>query len=725
MADTYSSIVTNDGESTLLQNTVNAYIFKLARIEICSRANLDMTDAMTWKSMEAANVVYTISKQENINSMVRKVQLDSNTVQFRVSLDTSIGGISSSGMICGSIGLYLQGYNERGEALNTPFLFAVGSLGSEFVKYADSSNTVGNMVSFYLNFRISNTALIENVLVAPTENFSLPTVDTENSDYLNDYFNAYIVNNYDRTGLSAIAYKTNKNSEGFAYVLPKNESTTRLGMGGVYEAPELDPSVTDASFKRFAYYKRTGNTYSVCLEPGRTLALTNGLESDGFYRNERFLLDKPYESNVVTNAGEYVTLAVNGVQFGKEDEEEQFYLITVPSDCVKTVNDKDLNNIEHPKTKSDVYFIFNTLTGFVHETTVSQAYEVKATKLAFFKINSNGDLDYFIQVTSASGSNSFEVNSVKADMKKLRSEFEDGASNKFVHFVGTETISGKKVFTADGTSALKESLQVFSKNPTIGLKVNTTNSFVGGVVAKNSNDQNITSLYMNNKAIGVVSWPDSAINGNKNNTYSTGEYLLIDSSKTGNSVVSESTNVKNHFIQNTLDKLSVVKITDNSGVAGFQHANTVYFSKNIQAGLFRGAASYTYWADLAEMYESDMKLQPGTLVKFGGKKDITIAENEECAEGVISTKPGVVLNSLSEGEYMYPVALVGQVPVRVIGSVKKHDYIYHSSVIGKDLSGVAIASSKKILNAKIIGKALEDNLNEDEKLVNCVVRLVF
>ena len=108
MADTYSSIVTNDGESTLLQNTVNAYIFKLARIEICSRANLDMTDAMTWKSMEAANVVYTISKQENINSMVRKVQLDSNTVQFRVSLDTSIGGISSSGMICGSIGLYLH-----------------------------------------------------------------------------------------------------------------------------------------------------------------------------------------------------------------------------------------------------------------------------------------------------------------------------------------------------------------------------------------------------------------------------------------------------------------------------------------------------------------------------------------------------------------------------------------------------------------------------------------
>lgn len=725
MADTYSSIVTNDGESTLLQNTVNAYIFKLARIEICSRANLDMTEAMTWKSMEAANVVYTISKQENINSMVRKVQLDANTVQFRVSLDTSIGGTSSSGMICGSIGLYLQGYNERGEALNTPFLFAVGSLGSEFVKYADSSNTVGNMVSFYLNFRISNSALIENVLVAPTENYSLPTVDNEHSDYLNDYFNAYIVNNYDKTGLSAIAYKTNKNSEDFAYILPKNESTVRLGMGGLYEAPELDASVTDSSFKRFAYYKRTGNTYFVCLEKDRTVALTNGLESDGFYRNERYTLEKPYESNIVTNAGEYVTLAISGVEFGKEDEDERFYLITVPADCVKTVNDKDLNTIEHPKTSSEVYFIFNTLTGLVYETTVSQAYEVKAAKLAFFKINSNGDLDYFIQVTSASGSNSFDVNCVKADMKKLRSEFEDGASNKFVHFVGTETISGKKVFTAGGTSAFNDSLQVFTKNPTISLKANTTGSFTGGVVAQNSNNKNITGLYMNNRAIGVVSWSDSVINSNKNNTYSSGEYLLIDATKSGNSVVSESANVKNHFIQNTLDKLSVVKVTDGSGVSGFPHANTVYFSKNIQAGLFRGAASYTYWADLAEMYESDMKLEPGTLVKFGGEKDITIAKSEEEAEAVISTKPGVVLNSSNDNEYSYPVALVGQVPVKVIGSVKKHDYIYYSSVIGDNKEGVAIASSKKILNAKIIGKALEDNSNIEEKLVNCVVRLVF
>ena len=105
-----------------------------------------------------------------------------------------------------------------------------------------------------------------------------------------------------------------------------------------------------------------------------------------------------------------------------------------------------------------------------------------------------------------------------------------------------------------------------------------------------------------------------------------------------------------------------------------------------------------------------MKLEPGTLVKFGGEKDITIARSEEEAEAVISTKPGVVLNSLNNNEFCYPVALVGQVPVKVVGCVKK---------------GVAIASSKKILNAKIIGKALEDNLNNEEKLVNCVVRLVF
>ena len=712
MSDTYSSIVTNVGESTLLQNTVNAYVFKLARIEIGSRANLDMSEAMTWNNMESANVVYSISKTENINSMVRKVQLDAETVQFRVTLDTSIGGTSSSGMICGCVGLYLQGYSESGEPLETPFLFAVGSLGSEFIKYAEGSSTVGNMVSFYLNFKITNRVNIDNILIAPTENFSLPTVDNEKSPYLTDYFNTYIVNNYDKTGLSAIAFKTNKNSEKFEFVLPNNENLARANIGGIYDAPEIDNAGEDAAFRRFAYWTKTGSSYEITLKKDRVLALSAGLESDGYYRNDRFKLERDYTSNSVVNAGEYTTVAVYGIDPSDEEAGEQFFLKTVPAKNIKTINDKNLNNIEQPTSATDIFYIFNTLTGFVYETTQTRVYEVKVAKLASFKINANGDLVYYIQTTSSNGAASFEINAVKAELEDLRNEFEKTVSQQLVHRAGSETITGKKTFTAAGTSVLSESILVKTKNPTISLNT-TSSTFTGGIVGRNTSSKNTTNLYMNDKRIGIVGWPQSKIDANQNTNYTTGEYLVINAANTGLNVVEESTNVKNHFIQNTLDKLSVANITD----------STVYFSKNVQAPLFRGTASYSYWADLAEFYEADEDYPAGTLIKFGGEKDITIANDASEAEGVISSNPGFALNSECEG-FKKPVALVGKVPVRVIGLANKGEFLYHSSVIGINKPGVACAESK-ILGEKILGKVLENSEETGEHLVMCVVRLTF
>lgn len=722
MSDTYSSIVTNVGESTLLQNTVNAYVFKLTRIEIGSRANLDMSEVMTWNNMESANVVYSISKTENINSMVRKVQLDAETVQFRVTLDTSIGGTSSSGMICGCVGLYLQGYSESGEPLETPFLFAVGSLGSEFIKYAEGSSTVGNMVSFYLNFKITNKVNIDNILVAPTENFSLPTVDNEKSPYLTDYFNAYIVNNYDKTGLSAIAFKTNKNSEKFEFLLPNNENLARANIGGIYDAPEVDDVGEDAAFRRFAYWTKTGSSYAITLKKDRVLALSDGLESDGYYRNDRFKLERDYTSNSVVNADDYTTVAVYGVDPSDEEAGEQFFLKTVPAKNIKTVNDKDLNNIEHPTSATDIFYIFNTLTGFVYETTQTRVYEVKVAKLASFKINAKGELAYYIQTTSSNGAASFEINGVKAELEDLRNEFEETVSQQLVHRAGAETITGEKTFTAAGTSALSESILIKTKNPTISLNT-TASTFTGGIVGRNKSSKNTTNLYMNDKRIGIVGWPQSKIDANQNTNYTTGEYLVINTANTGLNVVEESENVKNHFIQNTFSALSVEAVTGNTTDSSHPNANTVYFTKTVQAPLFRGTASYAYYADLAEFYEADEDYPAGTLIKFGGEKDITIANDASEAEGVISSNPGFALNSECEG-FKKPVALVGKVPVRVIGSTNKGEFLYHSSVIGINKPGVACAESR-ILDEKILGKVLENSEETGEHLVMCVVRLTF
>lgn len=134
-------------------------------------------------------------------------------------------------------------------------------------------------------------------------------------------------------------------------------------------------------------------------------------------------------------------------------------------------------------------------------------------------------------------------------------------------------------------------------------------------------------------------------------------------------------------------------------------------TNTIESGIFAGTANQAKWADLAENYESDNKYSVGTLIKFGGEKDITIADTE--CNGVISDKPGYLLDSnLKEG---LPVALVGKTPLRVIGKVHRFDKIVLSSIPG-------VATVKTSKEEKVIAIALEASDNEEEKLVKCVTK---
>lgn len=131
-------------------------------------------------------------------------------------------------------------------------------------------------------------------------------------------------------------------------------------------------------------------------------------------------------------------------------------------------------------------------------------------------------------------------------------------------------------------------------------------------------------------------------------------------------------------------------------------------------GNIEATASTALWADLAEKYESDVKYPIGTLVAFGGEKEITIAKKN--VNGVISEKPGYTLNSKSKGQ---PVALVGRVKVRVIGKINKNDKL----VLYKD--GVARKKKWYDVSKTVIGITLESNNSNDEKLVMSVVRLAM
>lgn len=132
----------------------------------------------------------------------------------------------------------------------------------------------------------------------------------------------------------------------------------------------------------------------------------------------------------------------------------------------------------------------------------------------------------------------------------------------------------------------------------------------------------------------------------------------------------------------------------------------------VKATTFQGTATAMQWADLAENYLADDDYTPGTLIRFGGEKEITIA-SFGVVNGVISSKPAVLMN---DGDTGLPVALVGRVPVRVVGSVNKFDPITLCS-------GIAGVGIKAKYGDVIIARALEDKLNTEEGLVLCVVQM--
>lgn len=85
-----------------------------------------------------------------------------------------------------------------------------------------------------------------------------------------------------------------------------------------------------------------------------------------------------------------------------------------------------------------------------------------------------------------------------------------------------------------------------------------------------------------------------------------------------------------------------------------------------------GTCQKALWADLAEYYEADEQYEPGTLLQFGGSKEVTIARYH--ANFVVSSNPGLVLNCGADSSNVM-VALAGRVPVKVIGRVDKFDKI--------------------------------------------------
>ena len=153
---------------------------------------------------------------------------------------------------------------------------------------------------------------------------------------------------------------------------------------------------------------------------------------------------------------------------------------------------------------------------------------------------------------------------------------------------------------------------------------------------------------------------------------------------------------------------SSITNTGANGVGNIGNA-TGYFNT-----IFAKATSAQY-ADLAETYVPDGRYTYGTVVIFGGDKEITVSNvsHDTRVAGVISKNPAHLMNSAIEG---VPVALTGRVLCQVRGPVQKGDILVNIESGTAGRLDPALASW-----GCVVGKSLVDHPTNDVAMIEIAV----
>ena len=149
---------------------------------------------------------------------------------------------------------------------------------------------------------------------------------------------------------------------------------------------------------------------------------------------------------------------------------------------------------------------------------------------------------------------------------------------------------------------------------------------------------------------------------------------------------------------------------------------TTVMSINGSTGIVSSATGINAnYADLAERFEADAELSPGTVVELGGSAEITQVNSDlsENVFGVISTRAAYMMNGAAGPNATHPpVAMTGRVPVRTIGQVRKGDRLVSA---GNGLARAAKAGEATAFN--VIGRALRDKADDGEAYVEAIVTI--
>jgi len=151
-----------------------------------------------------------------------------------------------------------------------------------------------------------------------------------------------------------------------------------------------------------------------------------------------------------------------------------------------------------------------------------------------------------------------------------------------------------------------------------------------------------------------------------------------------------------------------------NGVGNIGNSTTRF--NTVFATTFSGVSTTANYADLAENYQADGVYEPGTVVVFGGKNEITVSDidHDTRIAGVVSTNPAYLMNSSQANGT--PVALAGRVPCLVQGPVNKGDRLVNvaSGIAGKFNPGKAELGC-------VVGKSLQDLPHDRVELIEIAV----
>ena len=204
--------------------------------------------------------------------------------------------------------------------------------------------------------------------------------------------------------------------------------------------------------------------------------------------------------------------------------------------------------------------------------------------------------------------------------------------------------------------------------------------------------------------------PGNPAIGREEGGANTGNYVATDANTTGlgAGLYNVGSGIDDRFNELWVRNLKVANIEYISGEGGDtgSYGTTTYDNTD-------------EFGDLAERYTYDLNipLETGTVVSISdGEYEIEQCNDELSIHtvGVISESPAYTMNNNLEDSAV--VGIVGRVPVKVIGPIKKRDVIVSCG------NGCAKATNNPTEYIFKIGIALESNSDESVKLIECSIK---